>query len=437
MNDPLASERQTPPTPSRGPAATPHAPAGYEIECEVGSGGMGVVYRARDVALDRLVALKFVQGGHPAALARFAHEARVTARLQHPGIPPVYEVGELSDGRPFLAMKLIRGRTLASLLREQGPGAARWLGVFESICQAVGYAHSHGVIHRDLKPSNVMVGPSARSRSWTGDWRRSSRTALLPSSRAALPRAEGDPSATTADPVLAPTPGGEPTHAGTVLGTPAFMPPEQAIGAVDKLGRASDVFGLGAVLCALLTGEPPFAAAEVEEARQMAARAKLGDTFARLDGCGAEPDLIALAKRCLAAEQAERPADAGVLAALGLNLLHQQKWAAAEEVIRASLAVREKKAPEHWATFNTRSMLGAALLGQNKYDEAEPQLLEGYRGMRKREKAIPPQGRDRIPEALDRLVTLYVRTKRPDEAKKYRAERANYPELLPPPLEEK
>src|SRR5262249_28748852 len=109
----------------------------------------------------RPVALKFLQGRYeprsPIA-ARFLAEARITARLQHPGIPPVHHVHELPDGRPFLVMKLIAGRTLDELLRDQGPDPSRWLGVFEAICQAVGYAHSNGVIHRDLKPSNVMVG---------------------------------------------------------------------------------------------------------------------------------------------------------------------------------------------------------------------------------------------------------------------------------------
>src|SRR5207237_1108947 len=109
--------------------------------------------------LGRSVALKYLQerlAHDPNAVARFVSEARVTARLQHPGIPPVHEVGTLPDGRPFLAMKLVEGRTLDQLLLEEGRGAPRWLAVFEAICQAVGFAHAHGVIHRDLKPGNVM-----------------------------------------------------------------------------------------------------------------------------------------------------------------------------------------------------------------------------------------------------------------------------------------
>src|SRR6185503_11998647 len=119
----------------------------YELLDEVGQGGMGVVYAAHDPALGRDVALKLLLprfAAVPAAVRRFTYEARVTARLQHPGIPPVHQVGTLPDGRPFLAMKLIHGQTLDRLLREQGPGAGRWLAVFEAVCQAVGYAHAQG-----------------------------------------------------------------------------------------------------------------------------------------------------------------------------------------------------------------------------------------------------------------------------------------------------
>ena len=109
------------------------------------------------------------------------------------------------------------------------------------------------------------------------------------------------------------TPHSDLTQAGAILGTPAYMPPEQAIGAMDQIGKHSDVFGLGAILCVILTGKPPYVGADAESNRQLAARAKLDDAFARLDSSGAEPELIALAKRCLAAEPKDRPADAGVV----------------------------------------------------------------------------------------------------------------------------
>src|SRR5262245_44244382 len=152
-------------------AVTPVPPAvdlpqvlGYELFGEVGRGGMGVVYRARDLSLDRDVAVKLLQDDFPAdspVARRFADEARITAQLQHPGIPPVHDLGTLPDGRPFLAMKLIKGSTLDHLLAarpDPAHGRGRFMAAFEQVCQAVGYAHAHAVIHRDLKPANVMVG---------------------------------------------------------------------------------------------------------------------------------------------------------------------------------------------------------------------------------------------------------------------------------------
>ncbi|MFO0953208.1 MAG: serine/threonine-protein kinase [Isosphaeraceae bacterium] len=121
---------------------------------------------------------------------------------------------------------------------------------------------------------------------------------------------------------------------------------------------------------------------------------------------------------------ADSPACAGELAALGLNLVQMKNWAEAEPVLREALAIREKKQPDVWTTFNTRSLLGGALLGQKKYAEAEPLLLAGYEGMKAREKTIPPQAATRIPEALDRLIELYRATDRPKEAKKWQAERS-------------
>jgi TolA-binding protein len=124
---------------------------------------------------------------------------------------------------------------------------------------------------------------------------------------------------------------------------------------------------------------------------------------------------------------------------LGLNLLQQKKWSGAEPLLRECLAIREKKEPNSWTTFNTQSMLGGSLLGQKKYADAEPLLLKGYEGMKAREKTIPPlwPATARIPEALDRLIELYTATDRPDEAKKWRDERAKYPEVAPPPREVK
>ena len=317
---------------SPSPDAAPHAPPGYKLLEEVGRGGMGVVYRARDAALNRSVAVKFLLGRYPAdgpTARRFVEEAQITGQLQHPGIPPVHEVGALPDGRPFLVMKLIKGRTLEDLLADRAaPGAdrGRFLAIFEQVCQAVGYAHAHKVIHRDLKPSNVMVGAFGEVQ--VMDW------GLAKSLVNAQPA-----TATTAS--TADTVGTEirslrdqqaATQAGSILGTPAFIPPEQAGGEIAKIDARSDVFGLGAVLCVILTGKPPYVSTDSESVRLMAIRGQLADALSRLDGCGAEPELVALCKRCLSVEQDQRPKDGNAVAAAvaGLRAASEERARQAE-----------------------------------------------------------------------------------------------------------
>src|SRR5947209_9654675 len=138
----------------------PTAAGRYEFLELLARGGMGVIYRAVDTVLGREVAIKVLQERFPVdsgAAHRFVDEARIAAQLQHPGIPAIHDLGTLPDGRPFLAMKLIKGRTLEEYLKDRGPDSPNFVAVFEQVCQAVGYAHDHKVIHRDLKPANVMV----------------------------------------------------------------------------------------------------------------------------------------------------------------------------------------------------------------------------------------------------------------------------------------
>jgi WD40 repeat protein/serine/threonine protein kinase len=322
-------------------ASTPLPPAAdlpqlpeYELLSEVGCGGMGVVYRARDLALDRDVAVKLLQDSYPAdspLARRFTDEARITAQLQHPGVPAVYRVGTLPDGRPFLAMKLIKGRTLAALLGERPDTSAdpgRFVATFEQVCQAVGYAHAHDVIHRDLKPSNVMVGAFGEVQ--VMDW----GLAKVLTARGRPPGPLDAALDTAAGTAIRPARGADQeTQAGSLLGTPAYMPPEQAIGAVDRVDARSDVFSLGGILCAILTGRPPYVADTTEATRQLAARARLDDAHARLAACGAEPELVALCRRCLAPEPDDRPRDAGEVAAAVAAL----RAAADERARRAEL----------------------------------------------------------------------------------------------------
>jgi tetratricopeptide (TPR) repeat protein/tRNA A-37 threonylcarbamoyl transferase component Bud32 len=295
-------------------ANPPTNPLGYELRHEIGRGGMGVVYRARDTTLDRDVAVKLLRERYPADSLpgqRFLSEARITGRLQHPGIPAVHQVGTLAGGRPFLAMKLIEGSTFQTILKQRPTPAAdrgRLLTIFEAVCQAVGYAHAHRVIHRDLKPANIMVGEFGEVQ--VMDWGLAKvlgedNPASADGLSAEQTRAWTQPSATQE--------ASSHTQAGSLVGTPAFIPPEQAVGQVERVNERSDVFGLGALLAVILTGEPPYVGGDFESVRVQAVRGKLGDCFARLDAAGAEPELVALCKQCLAFEPADRPANAGVV----------------------------------------------------------------------------------------------------------------------------
>jgi hypothetical protein len=270
----------------------------FRIDGEIARGGIGIVLRAFDPQMQRPVAVKVLQPGfrgNPGAEARFHAEARLTGQLQHPGIPPAFEVGQLADGSPFFALKLIEGRTLQALLAGR-PASPEDLALFEQVCRAVAFAHGMGVLHRDLKPGNVMVGAFGEVQ--VMDW--------------GLAKVLGQTEEESAAPAAAqklPEQGS--TQPGTVLGTPAYMAPEQARGEIDRIDRRCDVFGLGGILCALLTGEPPFVG---PQASHLARQGDVGAAFARLEASGANPVLVGLAKACLAPEPADRPADARVVA---------------------------------------------------------------------------------------------------------------------------
>ena len=291
------------------PEPPPDTPR-YRFEAFLARGGMGEVWRGCDTVLAREVALKVLRErvfGDRGARARFEEEARHVSRLEHPSIVPVYDLGELADGRPFFVMKLVHGQTLAELLEARATPAEelpRWVEVFEQVCAAVAFAHARDLIHRDLKPSNVMLGEFGEV--LVMDWGIAKLLAARPQPAAApatpAPLSPSVGLATTEDP------GGLGTLSGQAKGTPAFMAPEQVRGEASRVGKATDVFGLGGILCVTLTGEPPYT-----DVGQVLA----GDTeeaFARLDGCGADAELIALAKACLAPAQEARPADAAEVA---------------------------------------------------------------------------------------------------------------------------
>jgi serine/threonine-protein kinase len=299
----------------RGAATLPARLGRYELREEIGRGGMGAVLRAHDPDLGRDVAVKVLrpdQQHDPAVVHRFTEEAQIGGQLQHPGIVPVYEVGRAADQRPYFTMKLVRGRTLAALLKERVHPAhdlARFLGIFGQVCQTLAYAHSKGVLHRDLKPANVMVGAFGEVQ--VMDW--GLAKVLRPAGSPAAPlRAESTGSAIRT--VRSEATGAD-SHLGQALGTPAYMAPEQARGEVDRLDERADVFGVGAMLCEILTGQPPGGADSGHALPARALGEDLADTLARLGGCGAETELVQLARACLATDPAGRPRDAGVVAA--------------------------------------------------------------------------------------------------------------------------
>jgi eukaryotic-like serine/threonine-protein kinase len=221
---------------------------GYVLLGKLGEGGMGGVYRVQDTALGRQVALKVIGIGDPKVelAARLLREAKVIAKLEHPGIVPVHDVGSLPDGRVFYTMKLVQGWRLDEYPAEPG-GVLEGLRIFQKICEAVSFAHAHGVLHRDLKPQNIMVGPFGEV--LVMDWGlakvRDAEGGECSTDPAEV-RAEGGASETD-------TAGVDTAH-GVVLGTPGYMAPEQARGEVAALGERADVYSRGTVLRFLLEG---------------------------------------------------------------------------------------------------------------------------------------------------------------------------------------
>jgi serine/threonine-protein kinase len=227
-------------------------------------GNIGQVWLAHDENLGRDVALKELRPDrqdNPAAVDRFLEEAKVTGQLEHPGVVPVYEMVQPKEGQPFYAMRFIGRRTLADAIQEYhrkrqageaGPLDLReLLAAFVAVCNAVAYAHSRGVLHRDLKPANVALGEFAEV--IVLDW--------------GLAKVVGRPEeqASRLPVSLGPADGTDRTQQGQVLGTPAYMAPEQAEGRHDLVGKPTDVYGLGAILYEVLTGGPPFTGPEIPE----------------------------------------------------------------------------------------------------------------------------------------------------------------------------
>jgi serine/threonine protein kinase len=257
----------------------------YEPIEALGRGGMGTVYRALDRELGREVAVKIVRGTDtaPSTTERLLREARVLARLEHPGLVPVHDAGVLPDGRAFYVMRLVRGTCLDTHVTALGPRLAPRLRLFERVCDAVAFAHAHGVVHRDLKPENVMVGPFGEV--LVMDW-----------GVARVLGAEEGTSAGTGTPMgMLPVQAGTGTGTGTVLGTPGYMAPEQASGDAGIADQRADVYALGAILHFLCVDAAPEAAGG---AGLREAAGRLGRTVPR--------PLAAIVEKALAGDRERR-----------------------------------------------------------------------------------------------------------------------------------
>jgi len=242
---------------------SPTTPGGrFRILRPHAQGGLGVVSVALDEELHREVALKEIQeryAGETQPRLRFLLEAEITGGLEHPGIVPVYGLGHHPDGRPFYAMRFVRGESLKEAVARFHPPNTlelrRLLSRFLDVCNAIAYAHSRGVLHRDIKPGNILLGPYGET--LVVDW----GLAKI------VGRGEPGASEPSAEPTLRPpsASGTGETVPGTALGTPAYMSPEQAEGRLDLLGPASDVYSLGATLYVVLTGRAPFDGGDAAE----------------------------------------------------------------------------------------------------------------------------------------------------------------------------
>ena len=297
----------------------------YRLDGEIARGGMGAVLRGRDTDLGRDLAVKVLLEAHkdkPEVVQRFIEEAQIGGQLQHPGIAPVYELGQFADQRPFFSMKLVKGDTLSKLLSDREDpkvDRSKLIGIFEQVCQTMAYAHSRGVIHRDLKPANIMVGAFGEVQVMDWGLAKVLSAGGIVDEKVARRKQSGETIIQTMRSVGSDAPGsigsaGTDTQMGSVMGTPAYMPPEQALGEIDMLDQRADVFGLGAILAEILTGKPPYVADDGTQIYRMASRGKLAECFIRLDECGADEELISLAKQCLEVEPSDRPKDATALA---------------------------------------------------------------------------------------------------------------------------
>ena len=269
---------------------------GRYVICEpIARGGMGIILKAWDELFGRNVAIKLLlnAGDDGAHAQRFKFEACVTARLQHPGIVPVYEMGVTTNAQPFFAMKLIEGRSLQTLVQENLQNTTKHLKIFEAVCHTLAYCHARGVLHLDIKPNNVMAGEFGEAHLM--DWGLA---------RDCHDEVDGNP-VSFAD-------GKNTDFSPRIQGTPAYMSPEQAKG--ETVSARSDVFGLGAMLCEILTGGPPYSGKGLRSTYLMATKGKVSPALAEMKSKNQNLPMVRLAEQCLSPLAEARPENAQAVA---------------------------------------------------------------------------------------------------------------------------
>lgn len=384
----------------------------YDDLGPLGVGGTGEVRRVRDRRLGRTLALKIIHAmalNRPALVARFREEAQATAQLQHPGIVPIYDLGTLPDGRLWFTMKEVSGQTFGEVIAEvhavsrrrwqrtrSGWSLRRLVDTLRAVCETITYAHTRGVIHRDLKPANVMVG--AHGEVLVLDW---GLAKVLGHPDLAAGDGEQDPVQTVRSAASV-----HQTQVGMVMGTPAYMPPEQALGAGFQVDARSDVYALGAILYTVLSGRAPYTGSSALDvldqvrARPPAALRGASTPLDSLDsaptrgktlpqGPPLPPSLVVVCERAMARDPADRISSAGELAAELLAWLEGDKR---HEEARAVVARAADKAP-----------LAAALRSQAATLRSEAAaLLEDVEDWQPEEDKLPGWAKEDAAAALDK-----------------------------------
>ncbi len=355
----------------------------YELKDEIARGGMGVIVHSRDKELQRDLAIKLLlksKADQPGASLRFIEEAQIAGQLQHPGIVPIYDVGELEDGRPFFSMKLVKGQTLAQLLRKRSSVSedlTRYLGIFEQVCHAIAYAHSRHVIHRDLKPANIMVGAFGEVQ--VMDWGLAKVVCdgfslgeifeIHPSNSSDIDLhgdAHDSGVRTTRDVereagVASPDHQAQ-TQLGSIVGTLAYMPPEQALGHVHLIDKAADVFALGAILACILTGKPPYVGSSSKSLQEMAENGDLKACYQRIEASGCDLKLQTILRSALAPRKANRTLDAATLALeIGGYIASVSDQLNEAKVESAAAKAREEEAVKASVRLQRRSKIATAM----------------------------------------------------------------------------